>query len=153
MFNFKKLLISILVPNLFGILGNILGNSSMSFANVIKPSFAPPAIVFPVVWIILYSLMGVSSYLIYASNSSSKNKALKTYLIQLIINSLWPFFFFNLEWYLFAFIWLLLLLYFVLKMVFEFYQINKMSAHLQILYILWLIFAGILNFYIYVLNR
>lgn len=153
MLNLKNLFISILIPNLFGIIGNLLGNSSIGFSNTSKPNFAPTAVVFPIVWIILYTLMGISSYLIYSSHSKRKKQALKTYLTQLILNSLWTFFFFNLEWYLFSFIWILIILAFVILMTIQFYKINKTATYLQIPYILWLIFAGILNFSIYLLNK
>lgn len=153
MLNLKNLFISILIPNLFGIIGNLLGNSSIGFSNISKPNFAPTAVVFPIVWFILYTLMGISSYLIYSSHSKRKKQALKTYLTQLILNSLWTFFFFNLEWYLFSFIWILIILAFVILMTIQFYKINKTAAYLQIPYILWLIFASILNFSIYLLNK
>ena len=152
MINFKALLISILIPNLAGLFGNLLGNSAANFDNVIKPGFTPSGIVFPIVWIILFTLMGISSYIIFTSCNKDKKNALIIYGIQLFLNSLWTFFFFNLELYLFSFIWLLLILFFVLLMFYKFYRINKTAALLQIPYILWLIFAGTINFGVYILN-
>lgn len=152
MIELKKLFISILIPNLFGLLGNILGNSSMGFNEIIKPPFSPPGIVFPIVWFILYTLMGISSYIIYMSNSENKEIALKTYFIQLILNCLWTFLFFNLNLYLLSFIWILVMIYFVIKMIYQFSKINKPAAYLQIPYLLWLIFASILTLSIYILN-
>lgn len=152
MIDLKLLLFSILIPNLFGIFGNLLGNSSMGFNEIIKPPFSPPGIIFPIVWLVLYTLMGISSYIIYMSNSKNKEKALKTYFIQLILNCLWTFLFFNLNLYLLAFIWILIMIYFVLKMTYQFYKINKTAAYLQIPYLLWLIFASILTISIYILN-
>lgn len=153
MINLKTLIISILIPNGFGLLGNLLGNSSQGFDSVAQPVFSPPSILFPIVWIILYTLMGVSSYIIYNSNSEKKTSALIIYGIQLVINSLWTFFFFNLNWYLFSFIWILLLIVLVIIMIYKFYKINKTAGILQIPYLIWLIFASILNFSIYLLNR
>lgn len=146
-----KLIISILFPNIIGFLGNLIGNPN-NFDNIIKPNFTPNKIVFPIVWIVLYTLMGVSSYLVYKSNNINKKDALISYLISLIINSLWSFFFFNLKWYLFSFIWIILIIITVLIMIYKFYKVDKLSAYIQIPYLIWLIFAAILNFNIYLLN-
>lgn len=150
--NFKKLIISILIPNIFGFLGSMLGGSTDGYKEMIKPSFAPPGVVFPIVWTILFILMGISSYIIYVSKHVNRDTALLYYFIQLVLNSMWTFFFFKMEWYLFSFIWIIIILVFVLLMFKEFYKINKTAAYLQIPYILWLIFAGILNYAIYILN-
>jgi len=145
MINIKLLILNILIPNIFGLIGNLLGNSSNGFDQIIQPPFTPPAIVFPIVWIILYTLMGISSYLIYTSNNPNKNKALLFYEIQLVLNTLWTFFFFRLNWFLFSFFWIILILIFVILMIYEFNKINKTAALLQIPYVLWLLFASILN--------
>lgn len=147
----KEIAIAIIIPNVIGFLGSLIGNPS-AFDNIIKPSFTPPKIVFPIVWVILYTLMGISSYLIYKSNSNEKDESLFIYLISLVLNSLWSFFFFKLKAFLFAFIWLILILISVILFVIKFYKINKLSGLLQIPYIIWLIFAGILNLSIYFLN-
>lgn len=152
MIHLKKLLISILIPNLVGIIGSLLGNASMGFESLIKPNFAPPGFVFPIVWFILYTLMGISSYIIYTSGDPNTKKALILYAIQLFLNSLWTFFFFRLGWLLFAFIWILIMIVFVILMIVSFYKIDKRAALLQIPYLLWLIFAAVLNFSIYLLN-
>ena len=149
---FIGIFISILIPNLFGLLGNLLGNSKMGFQNIIKPNFTPPGYIFPIVWIILFTLMGISSYLIYKSNNLEKDKALIIYIIQLILNSLWTLFFFNFKWYFFSFLWILLIIFFVILMIREFSSINKKAALLQIPYLLWLIFAAILNLQVFLLN-
>ena len=122
------------------------------FEGIYKPSFTPPAIVFPIAWTILYILMGISSYLIYESKDGKKESALFIYGIQLIINSLWTLFFFNLKWFLFSFILVLIILLLVIFMIIKFYKINKTAALLQIPYILWLIFAAILSYNVYLLN-
>lgn len=153
--NYKLLITFIIVALAFGGIGALLGGNMNTFQEINKPSFSPPAILFPIVWSILYILMGISSYLICVNNTDFekfKYKALSVYLIQLIINSLWTLFFFRLEWFLFAFIWLILLLIFVIIMFIKFYKISPLAGILQIPYVLWLIFAGILNYAIYTLN-
>ncbi len=152
MFNLKKFIIFLFIPIVIGFIGSLLGNSSMGFNLIDKPSFSPPGILFPIVWTILYLLMGISSYLISISNNKHKNCALIVYILQLLVNMLWTFFFFNLKWYLFSFIWIILLIGLVIIMIIKFYKINKTAAYLQIPYLLWLVFAAILNFSIYLLN-
>ncbi len=150
--NIKTLIISIIIPLIIGFIGNLLGNNSMGFNEIIKPSYNPPGIIFPIVWTILYILMGISSYLIYTSNSTKKEDALRVYALQLIFNMLWTFFFFNLNWFLFSFIWIIILIILVSIMIFKFIKINKTAGYLQIPYLAWLIFASILNMSIYFLN-
>lgn len=152
MFNYKNLIVSILIPNLVGILSNFLGNSSMGYQYINKPSFTPPSIVFPITWILLFTVMGISSYLIYKSNNPSKKKALFFYALQLGLNCLWTLFFFNLKWYLFAFIWIILIIVLVIIMIIKFYKINKIASLIQIPYLLWLIFASVLTYNAYLLN-
>ena len=131
--------------------GSLLGGNQDIYSKINTPSFAPPGFLFPIVWTILYVLMGISSYII--SNKENSGAALKVYYIQLVINALWSFFFFRLNWFLFSFLWILLLIAFVVYMIYLFYKLDKKAAFLQIPYLLWLIFAAILNFSIYYLNR
>lgn len=152
MIKWKNLIISILIPNVLGFLGSLIGNVSQGFDGIIKPGFTPPAIVFPIAWTILYTLMGISSYLIFESNDINKDKALFIYGIQLIINSLWTFFFFNMKWFLFSFFLVLLILLLVIVMILRFYKINKVSAYLQLPYVAWLCFAAVLSFNVFLLN-
>ena len=119
---------------------------------LVKPPFAPPAILFPIVWTILYVLMGVS-YGILKTNSLVDDKINTAYYVQLGINALWSIFFFVFEWRLFAFIWLLLLIASVINMIIKFYNKNKTAGLLQIPYLLWTIFAAYLNLAFYILNR
>ena len=150
--NIKNLVISIIIPILVGLIGSALGNSTMGFDLINKPSFNPPAIVFPIVWTILYIVMGISSYLIYVSKNKNKNKALRIYALQLVVNMLWTFFFFNLKWYFFSFLWIIILIILVIVMIYRFVKISKLAGYLQIPYLIWLIFASILNFSIFLLN-
>ena len=151
----KSLLISVAVPLLVGALSALASGGAMSgFAMLNKPSFSPPAWLFPVVWTILYILMGVASYLVIDSDASEEKtkKAITVYAVQLVFNFFWSIIFFNLEQYLFAFFWLLALLFLVVYTTVLFYDISKKAGYLMIPYIIWLIFAGILNFAIFILN-
>lgn len=152
MIKWKDLIVSILIPIILGFLGSLIGNVSSGFEGIVKPSFTPPAIAFPIAWTLLYILMGISAYLVYESNDVNKDNALFIYVIQLIINSLWTFFFFNLKWFLFSFFLVLLILILVIIMIVRFYKINKLSAYLQIPYVLWLCFAAVLSFSVFLLN-
>ncbi len=148
----KPLIFWVLGTLLAGALGSLIGGAMKGYEGVVTPKFAPPDIVFPIVWSILYILMGVSAYLIYVSQSGEKMKALGFYIAQLIVNIIWPLFFFRLDMYLFSFIWLLLLIVLVIIMFIAFYKIRPAAAYLQIPYIVWLVFAAVLNYAVYTLN-
>lgn len=150
--NIWHIVLSILIPLVIGFAGSMLGGSMALFDNIEKPWFAPLAILFPIVWSILYILMGISSYLVYKSNSEYKKTALIIYDIQLILNALWSIIFFRFENFLLAFIWLVILTGVVILMMYYFYKSDKRAFYLQIPYLLWLIFATILNYSIYTLN-
>ena len=151
--NWKALIISLAIPLGVGALAAFLTRDSMAiYAEVTKPPLSPPGILFPIVWIILYTLMGISSYLVYMSDSKNERKAVSLYGVQLAVNFIWPLLFFNLQMYLAAFIWLLLLWVLVLFMIFAFYRERPISAYLQIPYIIWLTFAAYLNFGVFMLN-
>lgn len=151
--DFKKLIISVLIPLVLGTLIGLLTGASGGYNDFVKPSFAPPGALFPIVWTILYALMGVSCYLISESADKNKDEALLTYYLQLAINLIWSFLFFSFKWYLFSFIWIIILIVSVVIMIKKFYDISKTSGLIQIPYLLWLIFASILNFSIFLLNR
>lgn len=142
---------SILVPLLIGGLVGFLTSDYIDYNNLIHPSFAPPSILFPIVWTILYTLMGVS-YGILKSNSLTDDKINTIYYSQLFVNALWSFFFFVFQWRLFSFFWILLLIALVVLTIIEFYRKNKVAGLLQIPYLLWISFASVLNLSIYLLN-
>lgn len=151
--NKKQLVIAIAIPLLLGVISGLLTmNGAKEFSSVNQPALSPPAWLFPVAWTILYTLMGISSYLIYSSGDENSKNALIVYALSLAVNITWPFFFFNFEAYLFSFIWLLILWVLVAVTIFLYWKINKPAALLQIPYILWLTFAAYLNFGVYVLN-
>lgn len=154
--NVKKdvLAICILIPILVGGVSALLTNSSMGlYKTVNTPSFAPPGYLFPIVWTILYILMGISSYLVYDSGSEYTKDAIIIYAIQLALNFAWSLIFFNLRAFLLAFAWIIVLWVAILLMILQFRKISKVAAYLQIPYLLWVTFAGVLTFSIYLLNR
>ncbi len=138
------LLVSLLISLGTGVIAGFLTFGSMAqYQEMYHPPLAPPGWVFPVVWLLLYTLMGIASYRIYLKNP--KAEALKLYLIQLAVNFFWPVFFFNLGWQLFAAVWLLVLWYLVFVMIKEFARIDEGAARLMIPYLVWLTFAAYLN--------
>lgn len=152
MSKFKIFLISILIPVLVGGIVGLIISGSIDYETLEKPFLSPPSIVFPIVWTILYILMGVS-YGILMSNSLVDARINFIYYLQLFFNALWPIAFFVLKWRLFAFIWIIVLAIFVFAMIVQFYNKNKVAGLLQIPYLLWTIFATYLNLSIYLLNR
>lgn len=150
--NIKIYIKSILIPVIVGAIIGIIISPAMDYNNLQMPDLAPPSIVFPIVWTILYTLMGIS-YGILKSNNQTDEEIDWIYYIQLAINALWSIIFFNFKWRLFAFVWIILLAVAVISMIRKFYSKNKISGLLQIPYILWVIFAAYLNFGFYILNR
>ncbi len=119
-----------------------------------KPPLSPPAVVFSVVWVALYALMGLSAARIAGRPPSrERREALRLYLLQLGVNFLWSILFFNLRAWRFAFFWLVLLWALIVRMVLSFREVDRVAAYLQIPYLLWVLFAGYLNFGVWMLNR
>lgn len=146
----------IAIPLLVGAVSSLISGGGMeTFQSVVRPPLAPPGWLFPIVWTILYTLMGISSYLVLTSGANPKEirEAIRLYGFQLAVNFFWSIFFFNLEWYLFSFFWLLLLWALVWLMIEEFHPLSKTAAYLNVPYLIWLTFAGYLNFGIWFLNR
>lgn len=153
MIKFKFLILNILLSVGTGLLSSLLtGNFSILYQDVNRPVLAPPAWLFPVVWSVLYVLMGVSAYIIGESKSDIKPNALVIYYLQLVVNFFWSPLFFVLKLYWLSFFWLLLLWILVLAMIIRFSGINKLSAYLQIPYLIWLTFAAYLNLSVAILN-
>ena len=147
----ETLIISILIPLAVGAFSSLLSGNMMEMAFK-QPSFSPPPVLFPIVWTILYILMGISSYLIYTSNSALRSSALKVYALQLFFNFFWSILFFRFSLYGFAFLWLLALIGLIVIMIYMFSKIKPVAAYLQIPYLLWCLFAAYLNYAIYALN-
>ena len=150
--NRSTLIISILIPLAVGSLSALLSGTMSTYSTLNKPALSPPSILFPIVWTILYILMGISSYMIYISNSPDAPKALKTYALQLFFNFCWSIIFFRFSLYLLSLLWLIIMIILIYIMIKQFYKISPTAAYLQIPYLLWCIFAAYLNFSIYTMN-
>ena len=154
--NISKLAASIIICQLAGFIGSIFTAASIPtwYAALQKPFFNPPAWVFAPVWITLFVLMGISLYLVW--NKGIKTKGVKIALIlfgfQLALNVLWSIIFFGLKSPLYAFIEIVMLWIIILFTILKFYSISKTASYLLIPYILWVSFAAVLNFSIFILN-
>ena len=135
--------------------GWLIWNSIDLYRNAIqKPPLSPPGIVFPIVWAILYALMGIGAAIIYRSEpSEQRSGSLQIYALQLFANFLWPIFFFRMQSFGGALILLLLLWGLVLWMILSFRRVSPLAAKLQIPYLLWLTFAAYLIAGVWLLNR
>ena len=152
----KRLIICLAIPLVVGGAAGLLTMNSMeAFEALNQPPLSPPGWLFPVVWTVLYVLMGIASYLVSVSDAPQEEKAraLWTYGIQLAFNFLWPIAFFNLKWYLFAFLWLVILWILILITALRFGRIRKPAGYLLVPYLLWVAFAGYLNLGIYLSIR
>lgn len=151
----STLLKCLVIPLAVGGLASILTRGGMEvFTTLNKPALSPPGWLFPIVWTILYLLMGLASYLVLTSGEPPKEiaTALKSYGLQLAVNFFWPVFFFGFGWYLFSFLWLLLLWLLIVATILAFWNISKTAAYLLLPYLLWVTFAGYLNLFIYFRN-
>lgn len=141
----KNLIKNILIPVIMGAIVDLIINPFMDYQDLNRPPLSPPGITFPIVWTILYIIMGYSFY-----KQDEQNKTI--YYTQLVVNGLWSIFFFVFKWYLFSFIWIILLIILVIIMIKEFYKVNKLSGLINIPYLIWLVFATYLSFGVYLLN-
>lgn len=151
----KQLIICVAVPLAVGALAALLTRGGMEdYADMYKPLLSPPAWVFPVVWTLLYVAMGVASYLVYTSSASPERirRAMRSYVLQLAANFIWPLLFFLLGAYLLAFIWLILLFALALSCALRFGYIDARAGKLMAPYLVWLFFAAYLNLGVYLLN-
>ena len=151
----KKLLICIAIPLAVGGLSALLTSGNMDLYNEInQPSLAPPGWLFPVVWTILYVLMGVVLYIVVITKTrEDKRNAVVSFGVQLFFNFFWSLIFFNSRAFLFAFVWLIFLWLAIVANIYFFYKINKNAGKLLIPYLIWVTFAGYLNLAIFLLNR
>ena len=143
---------AIIIPVAVGGVVGFITSKSMDYEMLQKPFLSPPSILFPIVWTILYVLMGVSYGRLKEKSLVNENIRF-IYYLQLAVNAFWPIFFFVLKWRLFAFIWIVLLAILVLTMVIKFYNKEKIAGLLQIPYLVWVLFASYLNLAIYLLNK
>ena len=152
----KPYIISILIALGVGGLSAFFTRNNMDlYSEIIRPPLSLPSILFPIVWTILFILMGISAAMIYTNKTApeyQKKSALYTYAISLIVNFFWSIIFFNMRSFLFAFVWLILLLYLIIKTIIKYKKIEPVAAYLQIPYALWVTFAGYLTLAIFILN-
>ena len=143
--HWKNLITAVAIPLAVGGLSAWITMDGMkAFEIVNQPPLTPPMWLFPVVWSILFVLMGIASYLVVMQKGED-TKALTLYAVQLIFNFFWSIWFFNLGWYLFAFLWLVALWILILATTVAFYRISKPAAWLMLPYLVWVVFAGYLN--------
>ena len=146
----------ILVSEAVGALSGWLTREGTKLYNetIAQPPLSPPSIVFPIVWSILFALMGIGASRIYlAPASNARSRSLFIFFIQLAVHFLWSILFFNFQAFGFAFIWLILLWLLILWMILSFRKVDKLAAWLQIPYLLWVTFAAYLNFGVWLLNK
>ena len=135
-----------------GLSGFLTRNAFEDYAAINQPDFAPPGWLFPIVWTMLYILMGISCYLVWESGSPLKSDALRIYIAQLAVNFVWPLVFFGLNWYLAAFAVLIALWTLILLTMRAFSKIDERAGDLLLPYILWVTFAAYLNLGVFLLN-
>lgn len=154
--NWKAYILWVVLAEAVGALSGWLSRGGMMLYNekVIQPPLSPPMILFPIVWTLLYALMGIGAARVWMTpESPARSRGLNLFIAQLIVNFFWSLIFFNLQDFGFAFLWLLLLLALVIWMTLTFYQTDKIAAWLQIPYLIWLLFALYLSFMVWILNR
>lgn len=145
-------ILALLIPIAVGTLSALFSGTMELYTQINKPELAPPGFLFPIVWTVLYILMGISSYIIFASDAPGKTRALNIYALQLFFNFFWSILFFRFHWYFISFLWLLVMIMLIVIMIGAFHKIKPLAAYLQIPYLLWCVFAAYLNFMIYRLN-
>lgn len=152
--NWKKRLICWAIPLAVGGLATLLSGGMRSYQVINQPPLSPPAWVFPIVWTVLYLLMGEASYrvLVSGKDSAEIRKALIAYGVQLALNFLWPLVFFGGKMYLTAFFILIGLWIAIFITLQRFSKIDETAGDLLIPYLLWVTFAGYLNFGVFLLN-
>lgn len=150
--NYLKLIGSIIICQLAGIIGSFFTTTTGWYTEINKPFFNPPGWIFGPVWITLYLMMGIALYLIWTNKAKDKKLAYTFFTGQLILNSLWSILFFGLQSPLLAFIEIIILWVAILLTIIYFYKIDKRTIYLLLPYILWVSFAAILNFTLYLLN-
>ncbi|MBR2474156.1 MAG: tryptophan-rich sensory protein [Clostridia bacterium] len=152
----RPYIVSVAIALGVGALAAFLTRNSMDiYSEIVNPPLAPPGILFPIVWSVLYVLMGVSSANVYVNRNKdfrTAGSALTVYAVNLIMNFTWSIIFFGLRAFLGAFIWLVILLAVIITMIVFFRKISPLAAYLQVPYALWVTFAGYLNLAIWILN-
>ena len=153
--NWKPYLLWALLTEAVGALAGFLTRKGTKLYKdmIVKPPLSPPGIVFPIVWTVLYALMGIGAARVYlAPESRERHRALNVFVAQLIVNFFWSLIFFNAQAFGFALVWLILLWVLVMWMILAFARVDTSAAKLQIPYLLWVTFAVYLNWGVWRLN-
>ena len=150
------LIISVGVCQLAGIIGSVFTTPAIGtwYAVLVRPEFGPPNWLFAPVWITLFALMGISLYLVIRKGLNDKKVKLGVLFfgVQLALNTVWSFLFFGLRNPYYAFIEIIILWFAILLTIYQFLKIDRKAAYLLVPYILWVTFAAVLNYYIWILN-
>ena len=145
-----------LLPQLAGLVGYLFTYISIPvwYADLVKPAFVPPSWLFGPAWTILYVLMGAASYMVWrvGSRRIKVRNALSLYGVQLALNVTWSYLFFKLHNPLYALVEIIVLWAVIAVTTWKFYEVERKAATLMVPYLLWVTFAAMLNYYIYVLN-
>lgn len=153
MIKLKPLVVSVLISLGVGGLSALLTSSSMEkYGQLNQPPLAPPGWLFPIVWTILFLLMGIAAYLVWMKNDPDRKTALTLYAVQLAFNFCWTLIFFNLRAYGFALVWLVALWVLILLTMKYFYHTTPAAGWLMLPYLLWVTFAAYLNAGVWLLN-
>lgn len=153
MIKWKPLLVNLLIPLAVGGLSAYLTMDSMEvYQGLRQPPLSPPGWLFPIVWTVLFLLMGIAAYLVWMRDSTGRNGALVLYALQLAFNFGWTLIFFNVQKYGLAFFWLIVLWVLILITTIRFFKENRAAGWLMIPYLLWVAFAGYLNAGVWLLN-
>ncbi len=152
----KPYIIPTLIPIAVGALAALITRGSMDiYSEINTPPLSPPAWLFPVVWTVLYTLMGICSGIVYRNrnvNPEAAKSGLTYYAVSLVLNFAWTVIFFNFRYFLLSLAVLLALLYTIIRTVLSYRPVSKAAAYLQIPYALWVGFATYLNAGIWYLN-
>lgn len=157
----KKFIISVLIPLIIGFSSNFIAevisktDSNIQYLELIKPGFFPPPYIFPIIWTILYILMGISAYLVSKKdlNSLKVRDAMFYYYLQLGLNFIWSILFFGLGLRLTSLVVIGIMIVVVMVMIIKFTKVDKRAAYLNLLYLAWLFYAFFLNYVIWSINR
>ena len=146
--NWKYLVIAFIVVHLAALFGTLFTNTG-SWYEVVKPSITPPSYVFPIVWTILFILISISFYFVLISKKGKwRSRTIKIFILNIILNGLWSYLFFGIYNPIASFFELILLWVIIILMGFFSFKVNKFSTYLLIPYLLWVSFAGVLNYLI-----
>lgn len=149
----KPYVLFLLLTAAVGGVGALVVNAGMPAYQVLKkPWFTPPDIVFPIAWSILYLLMAIGAARVWNTRSRLRGSAIRLFIVQLAMNFFWNVWFFGLQWFLVAFVWLLGLIFVIFLMIRSFSRLDRPAGLLQIPYLLWCCFAAALNLGIFLLN-